>query len=121
MHELSIAMGIIEIATEEAARLGAERVTALHLKLGPLSGVVKEALEFSYELACEGTCVAGSQLIIQDVPVVIHCANCDEDRVVESIQNLRCDVCGELSADVRQGRELAVVALEVEQPEVFVS
>ena len=121
MHELSIAMGIIEIATEEAARLGAERVTALHLKLGPLSGVVKEALEFSYELACEGTCVEGSQLIIQDVPVVIHCANCAEDRVVQSIQNLSCDVCGKLSADVRQGRELAVVALEVEQPEVLVS
>ena len=121
MHELSIAMSMIEMATEEASRHGAERVSALHLKLGALSGVVKEALQFSYDIACQGTSLEGSRLIIEDVPVVIHCPNCDEDRTVESIQNLQCDLCGELSAEVRQGRELQVVALELEEIEEFVS
>ena len=44
MHELSIALSMIEMATEEALRFGDTRVNALHLKLGPLSGVVKDAL-----------------------------------------------------------------------------
>ena len=43
MHELSIAMSIIELAQEESERRGVH-VSAVHLKLGALSGVVKEAL-----------------------------------------------------------------------------
>lgn len=115
MHELSIAMSMIEMASEEVERRGGGRVTALHLKLGPLSGVVKEALEFSYEIACQGTALEGSQLIVEDVPVTIYCSKCRQDEIVESIQSLRCPRCGELSIDVRQGRDLEVVALELEE------
>ena len=58
MHELSIAMSIVEMAEEEAEQRGGVQVSAVHLKLGALSGVVKEALLSSYEMACEGTVVA---------------------------------------------------------------
>ena len=83
MHELSIAMSMIDMANEEVLRRGGGRVAVLHLKLGPLSGVVKEALEFSYQIACLGTSLEGSQLIIEDVPVRIHCAKCRQDETVE--------------------------------------
>src|SRR5471032_3336946 len=55
MHELSIAMSIVEMAQEEADQRGGARVNAVYLKLGALAGVVKDALLLSYELACEGT------------------------------------------------------------------
>ena len=55
MHELSIAMSIIEGASQEALKRGGAQVHAVHLKLGALSGVVKDAPLFSYGLACEGT------------------------------------------------------------------
>lgn len=103
------------MASEEIVRRGGGRVTALHLNLGPLSGVVKEALTFSYEIACQGTALEGSQLVIEDVPVMIHCGKCRQDEFVESIQNLCCPRCGELSNDVRQGRDLEVIALELEE------
>ena len=38
MHELSIAMSIVDLAEEEVARRGPMHVTAIHLKLGALSG-----------------------------------------------------------------------------------
>ena len=44
MHELSIAMSIVEMAEEESEKRGGLTVSAVHLKLGLLSGVVKEAL-----------------------------------------------------------------------------
>jgi len=47
MHELSIAMSIVEMAQEEAAQRGCQ-IDAVHLKLGALSGVVKDALLSSY-------------------------------------------------------------------------
>jgi hydrogenase nickel incorporation protein HypA/HybF len=121
MHELSIALSMIEMASEEAARRGAERVTALHLKLGPLSGVVREALTFSYNIACQGTPLEGSQLVIEDVPVMIHCLICDGDHVINTIQNLQCPKCGERGSQVIQGKELELVALELEQAEELVT
>jgi hydrogenase nickel incorporation protein HypA/HybF len=114
MHELSIAMSMIEMATEEAARQGDVRVSALHLKLGPLSGVVKEALLFSYEVASQGTRLEGSRLLIEEVPVIVYCPECDQERAIESIQRFCCAVCGTLTPNVVQGKELLVVALELE-------
>jgi hydrogenase nickel incorporation protein HypA/HybF len=113
MHELSIALSIVDVATEELARQGGERITEVHLKLGPLCGVVREALESAFELACEGSALAGSRLIIQEVPIEIDCPQCGCRRPVESIQEMRCRVCGTLSGNVVAGRELELVALEI--------
>ncbi len=68
MHELSIAMSIVEIASDEARRLGDARVEVVHLTLGELSGVVKDSLLFAWDLACEESPVAGSRLEIEEVP-----------------------------------------------------
>jgi len=68
MHELSIALSIVEIASEEAVRQAAAKVEAVHLRLGKLSGVAKEALLFSWDLACRETPVEGARLAIEEVP-----------------------------------------------------
>ena len=115
MHELSIAISIIDTAAAEAARHGAAQVNAVHLKLGALSGVVKDALIFSYELACNGTALEGSELIIEETPIVVLCTSCQAERVIESIQSFCCPVCGTLTPEVIRGRELEVFAMEIEQ------
>ena len=113
MHELSIAMSIVEMAEGEARRRGAQ-VSAVHLKLGQLSGVVKEALLFSFDVACGGTALEGSRLIIEEVPTVIYCPRCRAERSLASIQRFCCSVCGSLTPDVVRGRELEVAALEIQ-------
>lgn len=115
MHELSIALSIVEGASEEAARHSGQQVEAVHLKLGKLSGVVREALLFSYELACEGTRLAGSRLEIEEIPAAVFCAPCSEERILPSIQHFFCPVCGTASSDVRQGRELLISGLELSE------
>ncbi|HME35965.1 MAG TPA: hydrogenase maturation nickel metallochaperone HypA [Candidatus Sulfotelmatobacter sp.] len=112
MHELSIAMGIVDAALEEAQRRGVQ-VSAVHLRLGALSGVVKDALMFSYEVACQDTPLQGSRLIVEDVPVVVFCPQCRETRVLESVQLFQCPECRTPTMDVRQGKELELFALEV--------
>jgi hydrogenase nickel incorporation protein HypA/HybF len=113
MHELSIAMSIIDMAAEELARRQGARIDAVHLKIGALSGVVPRALSASYDLACEDTPLAGSRLVIEEVPILIYCARCDAARAVNSIQSFCCAACGTPGAEVVQGRELQVVALEL--------
>jgi hydrogenase nickel incorporation protein HypA/HybF len=113
MHELSIAMSIVEMAEREAIRRSVH-VNAIHLKLGTLSGVVKEALLFSYDLACEGTALEGSHLVIEEVPTVVYCPMCQAERTLVSVQRFCCPVCDTPASDVVHGKELEVVALEIQ-------
>jgi len=114
MHELSIAVSIIELAEQEARRRGGVRVNAVHLKLGPLSGVVKEALHFSYAVSCEGTMLEGSELVIEEGLAVIYCNRCEAERSLSSIQAFFCPVCGAATPKVLRGQELELVAMEIE-------
>jgi hydrogenase nickel incorporation protein HypA/HybF len=114
MHELSIAMSIVEVAVDEAKQRNV-LVSAVHLRLGALSGVVKDALLFSYEVACQDTPLQGSRLLIEEIPVAVFCPQCKEKRVLESVQSFTCPECGSLAGEVLQGKELEVFALEVEE------
>jgi hydrogenase nickel incorporation protein HypA/HybF len=114
MHELSIAMSIVELAEEEAARRGVQ-ITAIHLRLGALSGVVKEALLASYEMACDDSPLRGSRLVVEDVPVIVFCPSCQMQRPISSIQLFCCAECGTPTSEIVQGKEIEVVALEIEE------
>ena len=114
MHELSIAMSIVEMAEDEAERRCA-RIDAVHLKLGALSGVVKEALLSCYEVACQNTPLQGSRLVVEDVPVVIFCPTCRAQRPLTSVQLFCCPECDTPASEVVQGKELEVFALEIRE------
>jgi hydrogenase nickel incorporation protein HypA/HybF len=114
MHELSLALSIADLVLEEAERQAATRVLRIHLRLGELSGVVAEALHSAYALAREGSLLAEAELLIEMVPVRIHCPRCQAERAVVSIQHLACVECGTFSAAVVAGRELEIIALEVQ-------
>ena len=92
MHELSIAMSIVELAEEEAKSRGVQ-IEAVHLKLGLLSGVVKDALLSCYEMVCDGTPLQGSRLVIEDIAVVIFCPTCRAQRPLSSVQLFCCPEC----------------------------
>lgn len=115
MHELSIAMNIVEMAEEESQRRGGLHITAVHLRLGLLAGVAKDALLSSYEMACEDTPLKGSQLVVEEVPGVVYCPACDAQRPVRSSEWFCCSECGAIASEIVQGKELEVVSLEVEQ------
>jgi hydrogenase nickel incorporation protein HypA/HybF len=113
MHELSIALSLVDIASDEAARLGAIRVASVHLRLGRLSGVVGDALMFSFEAAVEGTALQGARLVIEDVPVTVWCGACEAERALANLASRRCPVCDGLAPDIMHGEELELMALEV--------
>ena len=114
MHELSIAMSIVELAEEMTERRGVQ-IDAVHLKLGALSGVVKTALLSCYEMACENTPLKGSRLVVEEVPVVIFCPSCRAQRPLSSVQLFCCPECGTPCSEIVQGKELEVVALEIQE------
>lgn len=117
MHELSIAMSIIDVACEESAARDEAVIVAVHVKVGRLSGVVLDALQSAFKIAREETALHEARLVIEDVPVMVDCPNCGCQQLADSIQNLCCGDCGTLSSNITQGCELEVVAIEVEEQE----
>jgi len=103
------------MAEEESDQRGGVRVNAVHLKLGALAGVVRDALLSSWELACEGTGLQESRLVIEDVPIVAYCPRCLSPRTLDSAQWLVCPECKSPVSEVIHGRELQVFALEIQE------
>lgn len=116
MHELSIMQSVVSSALEALDSHPVRRVIELRMQVGALSGVVEDSLQFCYEVAGKGTILEGSKLVVTQLPVVIHCAACDADAELPGVQSFRCPRCGALSGDIRQGRELAIESLEIEEP-----
>lgn len=114
MHELSIALSLVDAACEQLPDLGAHaRVRALHVRVGALSGVVPEALMFSFDVAAAGSAIAGARLRIERVALIAWCEHCEAERALATVQWLRCPTCHRPTPEVRTGRELELVSLEV--------
>jgi hydrogenase nickel incorporation protein HypA/HybF len=114
MHEMSIAIGLVEAVEAKAAELGAG-VDVVHVRLGPLSGVVPAALEFCFEAAVAGTTIEGARLAIEETPLLVACPACGGEPKEVSPQLLCCPDCGTPTPDVVGGRELELFALEVRE------
>lgn len=113
MHEVSIALAIVDELTERSSLLEGERVTTVLLRVGAMTAVVPEALEFAWELAAQGTAVDGSTLEIERVPLAIACDPCAREIEIESGAIPVCPRCGTPSSRIVRGRELQIVAMEV--------
>jgi hydrogenase nickel incorporation protein HypA/HybF len=115
MHELSIVESIVGSVTESLAGYPGARVLAVRLRVGALAAVVEDSLQFCYEIATNGTALEGSRLVVDHLPVVMYCARCAHEVVLESVQSFRCPDCGELLSDMRQGRELEIESIEIDE------
>jgi hydrogenase nickel incorporation protein HypA/HybF len=116
MHELSVALSIVEAVEEEAERHHGH-LEAVHLRLGPLAGVIKEALLSAWDLACEGSSLNGVRLVVEEVPILIYCPKCQSNQPATSMQWLCCAQCDTPAGEVVQGRELELRALEIRDGE----
>ncbi|MFF5139683.1 hydrogenase maturation nickel metallochaperone HypA [Streptomyces sp. NPDC013157] len=112
MHELSIATAIVEQADEWARADGADHVCAVTVRVGELSGVVPDALDFAFEVARDGTALAGARLVVEQVTARAWCEPCAEEFAVGMPPFFWCPHCDRPSTELRSGRELEITAVE---------
>lgn len=110
MHELSIAMSIVEIAEENAQQSNVKSISEIQLEIGELSGVVHEALEFAMEEAVKNTILKNSKRIIISIPGKVKCLQCMHEFEVDDIFT-PCPVCSSFENDVIAGKELRVKSM----------
>jgi hydrogenase nickel incorporation protein HypA/HybF len=109
MHELAITQSIVETIVERTERA---RVTAVHVIIGKVSGVVPEAVRFCFEIVAAGSPVEGARLEIDEPPGRARCRACAAEFEAEGLIVL-CP-CGCVDVEVLGGDELLIRSVEVE-------
>lgn len=112
MHEFSIALNIVDLATEYAGREGASRIREVEIEVGTLSGVVIDALEFALESAVKGTLLDGAELRIEKVEGRARCSECSHVYPATELYS-PCPECGGFP-EIINGREMRVRSLIVD-------
>ncbi|TFG40706.1 MAG: hydrogenase maturation nickel metallochaperone HypA [Syntrophobacterales bacterium] len=115
MHEMGIALEIIDIATASIpAEAVSVRVERINLKIGKLSAVVPDSLRFCFDIVSKETPLAGAELAIEETPVVARCKACSARwTIAEAV--FTCNACGSGSLEILSGRELDIVSIEIAQ------
>jgi hydrogenase nickel incorporation protein HypA/HybF len=113
MHELSIAQGILDIIFHAVPEEQRSRVRIVRLRVGELSGVVPDSLDFSFTAITADTPLAASRLDMEEIPYRVHCRTCDATERCEP--GLRpCPRCGGIDTEIVSGLELQVTEIELE-------
>ena len=106
-------MALGERVLEVAAREGAERVVAIHLRTGALAGVDSLALRTAAEIVLAGTIAEGARLAIEEVTPAWWCGPCRMEFPPSDVLG-RCPACGLASRQVLRGPDLLLHALELD-------
>ncbi|MEB3827456.1 hydrogenase maturation nickel metallochaperone HypA [Phormidium sp. CCY1219] len=112
MHEVSLMENTLDIALQHASQQGANKIHRLKMRVGAMSGVVPEALEFAFDVVARNTIAEGAKFEIEQMPVVCYCTNCQTEFKPEDLI-YECPQCHQLSHDIRSGREIELTTLEV--------
>jgi hydrogenase nickel incorporation protein HypA/HybF len=112
MHELSLAMALIDQLGEICRREQADRLLRIEVAIGALSGVERDPLEFCFSLASAGTVAAGATLVVEEVPVAVACRACGK-RTTPELPVIRCEACQSRDVEVVAGRDFLIKAVEV--------
>ncbi len=113
MHELSIAINIVEIASNQAKAAKAASVSTVELDIGTMSGIEYGSLEFALTVAVKNTSLEKTQFVINRIEPLCECQTCQEFFTPEGNYG-SCPLCGGQTLEFIRGKELQIKSLLVE-------
>ena len=114
MHEMGIALQIIDIVGASLPTGDDCRVRAVRLRLGKLAAVVPETLRDCFAVVAAGTPAEGAKLAMTEVAVRVECLDCGELSDIDRLPFL-CAACDGGELEIVEGREMIVESIEVQQ------
>lgn len=105
MHELSIAVNVVDTVVDYAKKNDASKVHFIELDIGQLSGVVIDALEFAMTEAVKDSMCENAEVKINEISAVAKCNNCSHEFNVDDIYAV-CPKCNTFDNQLIQGNEL---------------
>ncbi len=113
MHEMSIAMGIIDIAEKQLTQSGGQKVSEIEIEIGDLSGVEYHTLVKALEIAVKRTILEKAKLRMKRITAQALCSECGRTFNPKSLLE-GCPHCNSYFYQLESGKELRVKSLLVD-------
>ncbi len=115
MHEVSVALGIVDELTRIAGENNAKKVLTVNLKIGRLSGIVTDSLKFAFDaIKADNPLIASSEIVVNEVPLVYQCNECGKSFEASDIYFTACSGCGSNDLKMISGEEQHIENVELE-------
>jgi hydrogenase nickel incorporation protein HypA/HybF len=115
VHEVSIALGMVEELTRIAEENNAKQITSVRLRIGKMSGIVADSLKFAFDaVKLEHPLLTSAEIQINEVPLVYQCSECNTTFEADDIYFPSCKNCESYNLKIISGREQHIDNVEVE-------
>ncbi len=111
MHEMSIAVQIIDHAVQVAGQNNATRIDEVEVQVGVMRQVVPEALEFAFSVAAEGTLAEWARLRLIEEKATAVCNACRHTFVPDVEWSFLCPQCQRADARIVAGNDIILKSL----------
>lgn len=116
MHELSIAVSIVKIASRQAMEASANSVSRVDLDIGAMSGIELDSLQNALTIAVRDTMLEETEFSINRIEPLCQCLACNHLFTPEGAFG-QCPECKSRETELIRGKELQIKSLLVEQNE----
>jgi len=114
MHEASIVQSLIELVRQNVADPAVVR--RVDVRVGMLSGVSPDSMRFYFDLMRDDALNPQAELVVTLEPLQARCGSCGAEHSLSETQWL-CPDCGDRSLEFRNGDELHLRSIEVDDGE----
>lgn len=114
MHELAIMTSVLDVALEYAEANHVNKILAINLEIGALSGIVPKLAQMFFDHISKGTIAENAKIKIENIPAKMACRSCGfEADMVPGGQSYSCLECGSPNMQIVSGRGYKVASIEV--------
>jgi hydrogenase nickel incorporation protein HypA/HybF len=106
---------MVDELTRIARENNATKITLVKLKIGKLSGIVADSLKFAFDaVKLEHSVMTSAEIIINEVPLMYECNDCNAKFETEDIYFPACTNCKSYNLTIISGEEQHIENVEVE-------
>lgn len=112
MHEIGIVRSMCKTVLDYAKENNVQSITEIVCDIGELSLVVPKYIEELYPVVIKDTQLQDTQLVINIIPGLAECDNCDE--IFNVVENEGyCPNCGSFDKTVLSGTDFSIKEIHI--------
>lgn len=110
---MSIAQSLIDVVKEEMLKNNAKTLRSVRVNIGQMTAIIPDSLSFCFEVITGGTELEGARLIMDLIPLVGYCDECEKEFEIKDYAFV-CPTCGGTKIRTIAGQDLSIVEIEVD-------
>lgn len=116
MHEVGVVRQVIRTVEDFAKENNITKIEEIVLDIGELSLIIPKYIEDLFDITVEGSILEGAKLIMNVIPGMAECDECDEIFNVIEHEGY-CPKCGSFEKQILTGTDFTIKEIHIPEDE----